>query len=313
MDFPKNNEKENFLAFPRFDFSFNNKKLYNAFGVVVFILIINFSFILPPNDFPVNTIINIKEGSSLRTVSKNFKELKIIKSRLAFETMVISLGGERVVSGDYLLDKKLSAFSISRRVSNGYKNLAPVRVTIPEGFNNNEIAEAFSSKLIRFNSDNFFENTKTLEGYLFPDTYFFLTTDTEIEVVEAMNNNFNKQLESLQGDIAKSGKSLKDIIIMASLIEEESHGDTDREMISGILWKRLKIGMALQVDADPSTYKQRGLPKYPISNPGILSIKAAIYPKTSNYLYYLHDKEGDIHYGVNYYEHLKNIRIYLKP
>ena len=99
---------------------------------------------------------------------------------------------------------------------------------------------------------------------------------------------------------------------MASIIERESKGDVDRRVISGILWKRIKIGMPLQVDAAPDTYKTKGLPKSPIGNPGILAIQAAIHPTRSPYLYYLHDKNGNIYYAKTFLEHKQNIARYLK-
>jgi UPF0755 protein len=98
---------------------------------------------------------------------------------------------------------------------------------------------------------------------------------------------------------------------MASLIEGEAKGDIDRGIISGILWKRIKIGMPLQVDASPETYKVKGLPKSPIGNPGIKTIEAAINPQNSPYFYYLHDKNGNIHYAKTFTEHEANIKKYL--
>ena len=96
------------------------------------------------------------------------------------------------------------------------------------------------------------------------------------------------------------------------MIEGEPRGEEDRGFLSGILWKRFDIGMPLQADAAPETYKRRGLPESPISNPGIKAILVAIYPKTSPYLYYLHDREGNIHYAKNFEEHIKNKSRYLR-
>jgi UPF0755 protein len=151
-----------------------------------------------------------------------------------------------------------------------------------------------------------------MEGYLFPDTYFFLTDANETDVINSMNDNFKKKMTPLLPDINTFGKTEKEIITMASIIEREAKGDADREIISGILWKRIKIGMPLQVDAAPETYKTKELPRNPIGNPGLLSIKAAIHPVSSSYLYYLHDKNGYIHYAKNFTEHQINIRKYLK-
>ena len=104
----------------------------------------------------------------------------------------------------------------------------------------------------------------------------------------------------------------KDIIIMASIIEEEAKGDADRAYISGILWKRLSINMALQVDAAKETYQNRGLPEKPIVSPGLKAIKAAIHPQNSSYLYYLHDKEGGVHFAKSFAEHINNKTKFLK-
>ena len=99
---------------------------------------------------------------------------------------------------------------------------------------------------------------------------------------------------------------------MASIIERESKGDVDRGYISGILWRRISLGMPLQVDSDLDTYKNKGLPDAPICSPGLKSIEAAIHPKESSYLYYLHDKEGNIHYARTFEEHKLNKIKYLK-
>ena len=98
---------------------------------------------------------------------------------------------------------------------------------------------------------------------------------------------------------------------MASIIEKEARG-SDRGVISGILWKRLSLGRALEVDAAPETYKVKGLPKAPIANPGLAAIKAAIHPENSPYFYYLHDADGNIHYAKSFEEHKRNKELYLK-
>jgi UPF0755 protein len=127
-----------------------------------------------------------------------------------------------------------------------------------------------------------------------------------------MSDNFKKKMAILRPQILSLGKTEREIIIMASLIEEESKGDMDRGFVSGILWNRLKINMPLQVDAEPETYKIKGLPQNPISNPGIKAIEAAIKPISSPYLYYLHDKDGNIHYARTFEEHKLNKAKYLK-
>lgn len=293
------------------DFS-QKKFIFCVLGFIIFLVFINLLFFSVPKNFPAGIIINIKEGSSLRSISKDLEENNIIRLRVIFETFVIIFGGEKyTASGDYLFESKIPVFEVARRVFKGERHLAPIKVTIPEGFNVSDISKVFTLKLPDFDEEAFLLKASVKEGYLFPDTYFFLTTDNEQDVILVMSDNFEKKILPIRPLIISSGKTEKDIIIMASLIEEESKGDIDRKLISGILWKRLAIGMPLQVDAELSTYKTKGLPKNPISNPGIKSIEAAIYPKVSSYLYYLHDKEGNVHYAKTFEEHKLNKIKYL--
>ncbi|MFA5109059.1 MAG: endolytic transglycosylase MltG [Patescibacteria group bacterium] len=181
-----------------------------------------------------------------------------------------------------------------------------------------------------------------LEGYLFPDTYRIYADSTAEEVVEKMLDNFDKKLTpAMRADIKKQGKTIYQIITMASIIEKEAPIDyqktdnRDARIISGIFWNRLKIGQALQSDATLSyilndnqpqhsgkdlvidspynTYKYRGLPPGPICNPGILAIKAAIYPLATDYYYFLTPKGKDeVIYAHTNEEHNKNKNQYLR-
>lgn len=292
-----------------------NKNLFYCLGGLFFLFFFYFLFFSIPKDFPVNEVFKVGQGDTLRSVSLELKQKNIIRSRLAFEAFVILYGGEKhLVFADYLFDEKLPVWKIARRISRGERNLAPVVVTIPEGFDAKQIADLFISKLDYFDKSKFL--LKAEEGHLFPDTYFFFTTANEDDVLKSLNDNFNKKITPLLPEftnIEKStGRTKENIIVMASIVERESKGDVDREVISGILWKRIKLGIALQVDAFPDTYKTKGLPKNPISNPGLESIRASMYPKNSPYLYYLHDKTGIIHYAKTFTEHRQNILKYLK-
>lgn len=308
---PPNSELEKQITKLDIKFFLKKKSTIYVFVTILFLMFFYYLYLSAPKNFPKGEIINIPAGLSLRSISKNLKENNIISSRVMFETFSIIYGGEKSMeSGDYYFENKIPVFEVARRISKGDRDLAPVKVTIPEGFNVSEIAELFTNKLPNFKPDQFLLEAR--EGYLFPDTYFFFTTDNEKDVILSMTNNFNKKILSLKQEIDSSGRSLEDIIIMASLIEKESKGDEDREYISGILWKRLDINMPLQVDAEPNTYKEKGLPKKPIANPGFKSIKAAIKPQKTNYLYYLHDKEGNIHYASNFEQHKANKFMYLK-
>ena len=291
-----------------------DKKIISCIlSIVVFFLLFNFLFLNAPKNFPEGIIFHIEQGSSLRSVSLELKEQNLIRSRMLFEFFVIMYSGDKhIIATDYLFEDKISSAEMARRISKGEMHLAPVKVTIPEGFTISDIVNVFSSKLFYFNKDKFLIYAKDKEGYLFPDTYFFFTTANEEDVFKSLSDNFRKKISILEQDIVGTGKSEEDIIKMASLIERESKGDIDRNIISGILWKRLSVGMPLQADAAPETYKNKGLPQKPIGNPGLPSIRAAIYPQKSVYWYYLHDKGGNIHYAKSFSEHRRNIEKYLK-
>ena len=280
--------------------------------IILILCIVGVLFFLnTPVNFPQGVIVRIEPGESLRNVSLKLKQRNIIRSRLVFEAFAIVLGGEKHIKySDYLFENKLPVYEVAWRIVNGENHMAPVVVTIPEGYNALQIADTFSSKLVNFDKDQFLKEAK--EGYLFPDTYFFSNEDDEAKVLVSINKNFERKILPLRPLIVSSGKTEKEIIIMASLVEAEAKGENDRSIIAGILWKRLSIGMPLQVDVALETYKVKGLPKDPVGNPGVLAIKAAITPTQSPYLYYLHDEDGNIHYAKTFEEHKLNKLKYLK-
>ena len=187
-----------------------------------------------------------------------------------------------------------------------------VSVTIPEGLNFGQIGEILERAGL-FPKNEFTKVAEKEEGHLFPDTYRFYKTSKPEQVMARMRENFDKKLApEILAEIKKQNKTLRDIIIMASLLEEEVKSTEDRKLAAGILWKRLKLGMGLQVDSAPDTYRYRGLPPGPISNPGLDAILAAVYPAPSPYLYYLSGKDGKTRYAKTLDEHALNKYKYLK-
>jgi UPF0755 protein len=282
-------------------------------AVLAFLVFFNFFFLSAPSDFPIGGTFEIGKGMSLRKVSGSLKNENFIRSRTVFEALVILRGGEgEIRQSTYSFEGRLPVYEVARRILRGDHRTPPVVVTVPEGFDVAEIADLIVTKLSNFDRSKFLGEAQNHEGYLFPDTYFFFTDADEDDVVGSMQRNFEKKIAPLRRDIESSGRSERDIITMASLIEGEAKGELDRATISGILWKRLDRGIALQVDVAPITYKERGLPESPIGNPGLASIEASIHPESSPYLYYLHDKEGEIYYAKSFAEHQKNISRYLR-
>ncbi len=286
-----------------------------------------------PSNFQKFTTVRIEKGSGLSTTASILGENHIIASPSWFKVITVLSGRSRsVIAGDYYFARAENVFDVIHRVSRGDYNLVEVRITIPEGLTVFQIAEILHSKLIMFDTKQFVE--LAAEGYLFPDTYFFLPNATNTEVIEKMRRNFDAKIIPLLSDIEKTEKTLKDIITMASIIEEEAKHDEDRPKISSVLWNRIAIDMPLQVDAafsyvngkhtytltkedlfDESpynTYRNKGLPPTPIANPGIESIKASINPANTDYLYFLSDLSGKMYYAKDFDGHQKNRELYLR-
>ena len=279
-------------------------------AVLVLLLLLYVYAANPPRHFSTDTTVTVEEGAGLFELAEKLKEDRVIRSPFWFRVAAIILGGERAMkAGDYYLPYPQSSFSIAWRIVNGNFKTQRFRITIPERYTTKDISKLFDGRFSAFDHE-LFESSR-LEGYLFPDTYFFSENITATATIQILRNNFDKKIESLLPEIESSGYTLKEIIVMASIIEGEAGGDNDRELISGILWRRLKNDIALQVDVAPETYERRGLPEKPINNPGLLSIKAALRPKASPYLYYLHDENGVIHYAKTFEEHKANKLKYL--
>lgn len=265
----------------------------------------------PPSNFPVQTTLKINKGESLSGVAEILKESRLVKSELWFKFFVKFLGGaEKIDAGDYFFEEKENVFTVARRLIDGEHNLIQIKVTIPEGYTNEEIAANFAKRFSLFNKKLFLEQAE--QGKMFPDTYFFLPNVTAQDVINRLQINFDSKIEGIRSDIETSKRGLKEILIMASILEKEANTQESRKEIADILWRRLKIGMALQVDAAPITYKESGLPNEPISNPGLEAILGAIYPIKNDYLYYLHDNKGNIYYAKTFEEHQRNRELYFK-
>ncbi len=303
-------------------------------ALFVSIFLVNF-LLMPPKAFPTPYKITIDSGQSLFSISNELYKDNAIRSKRFFEMLMLSFGSDKNISkGEYYFEKPTNVVSLALRISGREFGIDRVKVTFPEGFTNKQIADRLENSLHNFDKNLFLELTKEDEGYLFPDTYNFFPWATPETVANTLKKNFQNKISVIEPDLKSSSKSLEDIIVMASIIEKEARGEEDRYMISGILWKRISKGIPLQVDApflyllgkesseltrtdlainSPfNTYKNKGLPPAPIGNPGLESIKAALNPKDSPYLYYLHDSSGNIYYAKTYNEHLQNIRKYLK-
>lgn len=315
---------------------FKSPQILIVFGFLLTIFYV--IFLSAPKSFPVGSIYNLKSGQTLSLVSNNFKEMDIVRSTFFFKSFVyiFSRGQSTLIEGNYGLYKKANVLKMAWRVSHGELDIVPLKITIPEGIASFEIADILSLKFPGFDKKIFQKivNDRKLEGYLFPDTYFFTPDMSEEQIIKIMTDNHNERIQEVLNDIKKFGKSESDVIKMASILEEEGRTMETRQMIAGILWKRISIKMGLQVDASfryingkttatlttedlkidspYNSYLYRGLPPTPISNPGLEAVKAAITPIKSSYLYFLTDKEGNMHYAVTFEGHIENKLKYLR-
>ena len=272
-----------------------------------------YMFSAPPIETNLHeATIHISKNDTISSVSKDLEVRNVVRYSWVLKYLTLFLGGNQVAIGDYKFIKGRPVWEVAWQIARGHHNVVPIRVTLKEGITNNDITRIFADNISAFRKDLFISDARYKQGYLFPDTYFFYPMSTTDEILNELSNNFKKRTKPFLNDIEKSGKTFDQILVMASIIEKEADGEHDASMIAGILWKRLKIGMPLQADAAPSTYKEAGLPREPIGNPGLVSIRASVYPTDSGYLYYLHDKKGNIYYAKNYEDHLKNINRYLR-
>ncbi len=294
------------------------RKILNIFFLFCFLFIISYYAFSSPSINrsylnKENITIHVAPNQTLSSISEELETKSVVRHAFVLKAFVTVLGESHgVEKGDYLFDKPMSVFRVAFMLAQGDHNIDKVKVTFKEGMTNNEMADLLSTKLPTFRRDLFMSDPRTKQGYLFPDTYFFFPQTSVDEILAELTFNFENKIEKLANDIEKSNRKLSDIIIMASLIEKEAKGEKDASIIAGILWNRLDRGMLLQVDAYRDTYKTVGLPRGPIANPGLVSIKAAIKGERTDYLYYLHAKDGSIYLAKTYEEHKRNINKYLK-
>ena len=279
------------------------------------------------------TLFIIEKGQGLKEIAANLEEVEFIRSKNWFMTYIFYRGwAAQLQAGEYLLNPSWNIFQIAQKIVKGEIISFEVLITIPEGFTLKQI-DARLAKAGLIKSGELASKTE-LEGYLFPDTYKF-NKDTELEeIIEIMRENFNTKLdEELKQEIVKQGKTIDQIIIMASLLEKEVPLYEDRQIAAGIFWKRIATNYPLQscatiayvleidkwiysiedteINSPYNTYQNVGLPPGPISNPGISAIRAAVYYKKSDYNFFLSKPDGETVFSKDFEEHKENKANYL--
>jgi len=300
--------------------------------VVLFALITIFS--VAPSSFPQHKVISIPKNTYLSQAAKILAEENVIRSEMLFKAYALFTSGHRQVqAGDYLFDAPQSALRVAYRMTHGEQDLPQISITLYEGMTAREMVTQIKKNIPSFDDKTFYDIAKSYEGYLFPDTYFFYENVTPAQVLTTLRDNFNQKIKTALLDIQAFGKPLNEVIEMASIVEREATSTADRKVIAGVLWKRIDIGMALQVDppfyyilgkgslqltvkdmamnSPYNLYTHKGLPPTPISNPGLDAILATVNPKKSDFLFFLADKRGVIHYAETNDGHVANKSKYL--
>lgn len=336
--------------------------------IFIFFFLIIFCFLIisyfyyqiktPLSKDEIEQTIIIERGKSIKEIAKELEEANLIRGSFYFQFYTFLKNKKNLQAGEYLLSPSMSISQIVEILSLGKVVRHEVKITIPEGFTVKQIDERLAqadliqpAELINFNPTNLQVSSfspphqnlvwgqefqvSSLEGYLFPDTYIFDRGLNLEEIIKKILDNFNKKLtEQMREEIKRQSKTIEQIIILASIVQQEAFSNEEMPKLAGIFYNRLEIGMPLQSDATVNyvtskklrqptiedtkinspynTYFYKGLPPGPISNPGIEAIKAAIWPEKTDYFYFLHPENGPTIFSRTEEEHISNKAKWLK-
>ena len=288
--------------------------------------------------------VDIPAGSGTQAIAQKLESAGVVRSRYAFELMRVVKGGT-LKAGEYRFNHPADVAEVYGRIARG--DVYTVALTIPEGYSIFDIAAAVDAAGLG-KKDAFLEAERkdvdlitdlspgaaSLEGYLYPDTYRFARTATAETMLGAMVRRFRQEAAQL-GVSGEDGRSVEQVVTMASLVEKEVAVPGERPLVAGVFENRLKRGIPLATDPSIiyaaelagrwrgtiyasdlqfqsayNTYKHAGLPPGPICNPGAASLKAAMDPAETDYLYFVADAQGHSRFAATMDEHEKNVHAY---
>ncbi len=276
--------------------------------------------------------VTVSPGMTAARVAEILEAENIIRDSRLFLRFIKVLRKDRAVkAGTYYITPGSNYFSIIRTLSRGSEHL--VRVTIPEGFRTEQIAERLYRNNVIDDPDKFVTKVikNDLRGFLFPETYHFPENLPVETVINTMVEQFNRVFPPEWKERAEElGFTLKEIVTLASLIERETRISEERPIISDVFHKRLRIRMYLEscasiqfalgevrlnltyndldIDSPYNTYRNFGLPPTPIASPGRDSLDAALYPEETEYLFFFEKGGGAHEFSRTYEEHLRKQR-----
>lgn len=289
------------------------------------------------------TFVLLRPGWTTRHIAHELQQQGVIRSSTGF-LLADYLRGIRILrAGEYKFDQPANAVDILGRLSRG--DVYARTVVVPEGYNMFDIAAAVeqaglgpaSDFLIAAKDDLFLlrdidPSAKSLEGYLFPDTYQFTRIDSAHDIAAAMVHRFRQRAQSI-GLLGRP--DTHQIVTMASIVEKETGAPDERPLVASVYYNRLNRSMLLgadpsviyaallagryrgtiyqsdlQYDSPYNTYKNPGLPPGPIANPGVASLEAAMHPAHTDYLYFVSDNNGHHRFARDAEEHARNVAMY---
>lgn len=289
-----------------------------------------------------NFVILVKPGMVANDIGDLLYQQGAIKSIFLFRIVSRLQGMESSLQpGEYVFSKNMTVQQIVAVLASGENSYQ--QITIPEGYTVEQIAKLLQEKqlvsatLFKQTAQSFVpyqymtnDNSHVIykaEGYMFPNTYRITKGTTGEQILGVMTSQFDKQFtESMRARAIEVGLSIKDVVILASLVEKEAQLPSDRPIIAGVFLNRLKQNMPMQscatiqyilgypkpeltvqdteIASPYNTYQHMGLPPGPIANPGIAAINAVLYPQNTDYIYFVADRQGAHHFSKTYEEHL---------
>ena len=298
---------------------------------------------LLPVQPPQARFVLVRPGWSTRHIARDLQQQGVIRSSAAFLMVQYAKGMRTLKAGEYKFDQRANALEVWHRLVQG--DVYARTVVIPEGFNMYDVAAAVeqaglgpaSDFLTAARSDVFLLRdidpaAKSLEGYLFPDTYQFTRIDTAHDIAAAMVHRFRREAQKIG---LLGNNDMHQIVTMASIVEKETADPNERPMVAAVYYNRLHKNMALgadpsviyaallagryrgtiyasdlQYDSPYNTYKYAGLPPGPIANPGLASLQAAMHPARVDFLYFVSDNNGHHRFARDLEEHARNVAAY---
>jgi len=297
---------------------------------------------------PEKVFVDIPHGTSRWGVSGILARNDVIRNRLAFDMFTLWHFRRPLQAGEYLFDQPLNSKEVFWKISGG-KIFFHI-VTVPEGWTMYDIAGELSRQGICTQDEflvvardpaliaDLAPDARSLEGFLFPSTYEFTRHTTCEQIAKRMVQDFRAVWESIVppgSEKFPEGLTLQQIVTLASLVERETPRPEERPLVAGVFYNRLRRGLRLQcdptvqyaleldghvtrnlssrdlrVDSPYNTYSHRGLPPGPIANPGEASLRAAISPAQTDYMYFVANEKGGHFFSKTLEEHNRNVARY---